>query len=124
MFVLAAALLSLTSVPTPSAVRIVPAMRDSRPIGFKVSSLGPNTIWHHLGLVDGDIIKTINGLDITAPDKGLTIYSTIINSPRVEVRFERAGKELTLFTSMPHDLQLLDQLRRIAFADPHDRALL
>ncbi len=76
--------------------RIVPAFERGIPIGFKLFSIRPGSVWSHVGLQNGDVIERINGLDLTSPEKAMTVYSTLRCARRFEVEVRRRGEPLSL----------------------------
>lgn len=83
-------------VETAMQARIVPHFRDGIAAGFKLFSIRPGSIYDVLHIQNGDVIKTVNGLDLTSPEKALIIYSTLKQATRFEIELERAGQPLTL----------------------------
>lgn len=84
--------------PTEAArgARVVPTIKDGKPIGFKLYAIRPSSIYAHLGLRNGDTVKTINGYELTSPDKALDAYSKLRGATAVQLGLERRGKPLTL----------------------------
>ncbi len=77
-------------------IRIVPHFRDGKPDGFKVFNIRPNSFFMKLGMVNGDIIKRVNGLDITGPEQALQMYQQLRQESRITLDLERFSKNLTL----------------------------
>src|SRR6185295_15216111 len=46
--------------------RVVPAMKNGRPAGFKLYAIRPNSIYGALGINNGDTVKSINGFELTS----------------------------------------------------------
>lgn len=69
--------------------RIVPARGES---GFKVFSIRKNSLYKKIGLKNGDIIKNINGIDISSPDKALEAYQRLRNADKISLNIVRGGK--------------------------------
>lgn len=49
-----------------------------------------------LGFERNDLVKTVNGFDMTDPDQAVEAYGKMKTARKVQVRIERGGKELTL----------------------------
>jgi general secretion pathway protein C len=77
-------------------VRIVPHFADGKPDGFKVFNIRPNSLFAKLGMVNGDIIRRINGLDITGPEQALQMFQQLREESRIALDMERFRKNLTL----------------------------
>ncbi len=69
--------------------RVVPAFKNGVATGFKLFSIRPNSLYTKIGLVNGDIIKRINGYEINDPAKALEVYAKLKNSTRIEIEGER-----------------------------------
>ena len=78
------------------AARIVPSMTNGVPSGFKLYAIKPSSIFAALGLLDGDMLVSINDIDLTSPEKALTVYSTIKATSVFNVKIVRRGVALTL----------------------------
>ena len=76
--------------------RIVPALRDGRIVGVRVYGVRRGEGIARLGIVDGDVIQRVNGLDIASPDRCLEAYARLRQSDEVVVDLVRRGRRLTL----------------------------
>jgi general secretion pathway protein C len=79
-----------------TSTRIVPAMVDGKPDGFKLYAIRPSSIFSRLGFANGDTVQTINGMDMTSPEKALEIYTRLRTATDFAVRIVRRGEPLTL----------------------------
>jgi len=77
-------------------IRVVPHFADGKPDGFKIFNIRPGSFFASLGMVNGDIIKRVNGLDITGPEQALQMFQQLRDESRVTVDLERFRKNLTL----------------------------
>jgi len=77
-------------------IRVVPHFADGKPDGFKIFNIRPGSLFAQLGMVNGDIIKRVNGLDITGPEQALQMFTQLRDESRVTVDLERFRKNLTL----------------------------
>jgi general secretion pathway protein C len=84
--------------------RIVPSFRDGRALGFRLFAIQPGSIYVEAGLQNGDIIKTVNGFDLTVPEKALEVYSTLKAACRYDIEIERGGQTLHLLCTRRHCL--------------------
>jgi general secretion pathway protein C len=90
--VLRAALLrEAKAEPSAASCRIVPAIRDSMPAGFRVYAIRPNSLYARLGLRNGDLVERINGALLTTPDRALEIYARLREARWIRVDLERRG---------------------------------
>ena len=87
------AVLGNMSVLSRSA-RIVPEVRDGKPAGFRLYSIRPNSPFAKIGLQNGDVISSINGLGLTSPDKALEAYTKLRSANHLSVGVERRGQKV------------------------------
>lgn len=64
--------------------------------GIRLQRSAQTTILGQLGFQKGDLVKTINGFDMTNPDKSMEAYGTLKTAKKVQVVLERDGKPVTL----------------------------
>jgi len=76
--------------------RIVPALRNGRPEGFKIYGIRPTSLFALIGLHNGDLINTINGHRLDSADKALEIYTSLRDARQIEIRLERGGAPLKI----------------------------
>jgi len=74
--------------------RVVPEIRDGRARGFRLYSLRPDDPWWRLGLRNGDVLISINEMEITSPIEALEVYQRLKFATELVVRFERQGLSL------------------------------
>jgi general secretion pathway protein C len=78
------------------SARIVPAVKDGQPNGFRLYAIKPGSPYAKIGLHNGDTIHAINGHEITTPDKALEVYSKVRNASHISVSLTRRGESRTL----------------------------
>lgn len=76
--------------------RVVPAVKDGKPTGFKLYAIRPSSIYAKLGFANGDTIKTVNGFELTSADKALEVYTKLREASSLEIELDRRGKPVTL----------------------------
>ncbi|MBX3156359.1 MAG: hypothetical protein KF773_10200 [Deltaproteobacteria bacterium] len=76
--------------------RVVPSMKNGKPNGMKLYAIRPTSGWAHVGFHNGDTVHSVNGHDLTSPDKALEMYSSIRASDDFRVEITRRGKPVTL----------------------------
>lgn len=76
--------------------RVVPAMKNGAPEGFKLYAIRPSSPYARLGLQNGDTIKAINGHALTSVDKALEVYTKLRDAKTLEVELIRRGDPVTL----------------------------
>jgi len=76
--------------------RIVPAVKNGKPDGFKLYAIRPSSVYAKLGLTNGDTLQAINGFEMTSADKALEVYTKLREATSLEVEVTRRGKPVTL----------------------------
>jgi general secretion pathway protein C len=76
--------------------RVVPAVKNGQPDGFKLYAIRPSSVYAKLGLTNGDTLQSINGFELTSADKALEVYTKLREATQLEVQVTRRGKPLTL----------------------------
>jgi len=79
-----------------SAARVVPALVDGEPAGFKLYAVQPRSWLDRLGVRNGDLLQSVNGYELTSPAQALLAYTSLRNESRFTVRIVRHGEPLTL----------------------------
>lgn len=75
--------------------RVIPHYRGGKPQGFKIVGVRPGSLYSHIGLRSGDVIKGVNDDAITSPNKALELYEKLKNEDAVSVEIERRGRKIT-----------------------------
>lgn len=76
--------------------RVVPSVKDGKPNGFKLYAIRPSSVFAKIGLRNGDTIHTVNGFDLTTPDKALEVYTKVREASNLTVTVTRRGQPVTL----------------------------
>ena len=76
--------------------RVIPHEEDGRVVGVKLYGIRRSSLLGRLGLQNGDMLRTINGFDMTSPDSALEAYARLRNSNNISVSLSRRGKPLTV----------------------------
>jgi general secretion pathway protein C len=77
------------------SARIVPDVRNGKPHGLRLVALRPNGPLAKIGLQKGDVIMSINGLDMTSPENAHTLYGKLKSANQVALGLERGGKKVS-----------------------------
>ena len=80
---------------SPRAARIVPETRDGKSAGFRLFSVRPDGPFAKIGLLNGDVVSAINGLEMTSPDQALLAYTKLKTANHLSVAIERNGQKIT-----------------------------
>jgi general secretion pathway protein C len=76
--------------------RIVPSVKDGEANGFKLYAIRPNSVYAKLGMRNGDTISSVNGFDLSSPDRALEVYTKVREASNLSVSVIRRGKPMTL----------------------------
>jgi general secretion pathway protein C len=79
--------------------RVVPQLRDGKPIGFRLHGIrGP---FAAIGLEPGDVLLEVNGTPLQTPDAALAAYAKLRTASHVWLAIERNGRR----TRMDYDIR-------------------
>jgi general secretion pathway protein C len=76
--------------------RIVPSVKNGKANGFKLYAIRPNSVYAKIGLRNGDTLHSINGFELSSPDKALEVYTKVKEASNLSVSVTRRGKPLNL----------------------------
>jgi general secretion pathway protein C len=79
-----------------TSVRAMPAIKDGRPSGFRLDAIRPGSIFAHLQLENGDVLKAVNGAELSTPDAALSLYTKLRSASHLSLVVERGGATQTL----------------------------
>jgi len=82
-------------------VRIRPYFRQGKPEGLIVSQIQADSIFNKLGLMNGDIIGSVNGKQMSSPEEAFQLYNSLNEGSQVSIEITRRGQK-KLFT---YDIQ-------------------
>mgnify|MGYP001158820546 CR=1 FL=1 len=75
--------------------RIVPSQKDGETRGYKLYGIRRGTLPKLLGFKNGDMLKSVNGEDLTSIDKAMGLYTKLRRASNLTVEIERKGKTVT-----------------------------
>ncbi len=78
------------------SARIVPEREGDKVVGIRLFGIRKGTLLSHLGLQNGDRLHTINGFEITDPQKALEAYGRLRTADQLKVSITRKGKPMTI----------------------------
>jgi general secretion pathway protein C len=77
-------------------IRPTPYLVDGQPAGYRVYPGRNKRQFAALGLRPGDLIKDINGQELTDPTQAMQIFETLGTTDQVTVTIERNGQDESL----------------------------
>lgn len=83
-----------------NGARVVPAVANGKPAGFKLYAIRPSSVYARIGLLNGDTITAINGFELDSADKALAVYVKLRETTALEIAGVRQGQPLALFLSI------------------------
>jgi general secretion pathway protein C len=78
------------------SARIIPHEEDGRVVGVKLYGIRRNSLLGTLGLQNGDMLRTLNGFDMTSPDKALEAYARLQTASNITLSAVRRGQPLNV----------------------------
>jgi general secretion pathway protein C len=81
--------------PLSRSARPVPEMRDGKMAGFRLFAVHSDGPVAMIGLMHGDVISAINGLEITNPDKVIEAFGKLRSASHLSLQLERRGQRIT-----------------------------
>jgi len=74
------------------AARIIPYEENGRVIGVKVYGIRRSSLLGKLGVQNGDVLRTINGFDLSSPDSALEAYTKLREMDQFTIAMVRRGQ--------------------------------
>ncbi len=76
--------------------RVVPAMRNGQPDGFKLYAIRPVSLFSKLGFQNGDTIHAVNGHELASADDALEVYTKLRDATSLTFDITRRGTPVEL----------------------------
>jgi general secretion pathway protein C len=78
------------------AARVIPYEENGRTVGVKVYGIRRNSLLGKLGIQNGDVLRTINGFDLSSPDSALEAYTKLREMDQFNIAMIRRGQPRTM----------------------------
>lgn len=78
------------------SARVVPHQQNGQTVGVKLYGIRRKSVLGHLGLQNGDLLRTINGFNMASPDSALEAYTKLRSASNLSVSVTRRGRDMTL----------------------------
>lgn len=78
------------------SARIVPHEENGQVVGVKLYGIRRNSLLGKLGLQNGDLLRTINGFNMSSPDTALEAYAKLRTASNLSVAVVRRGRPMTV----------------------------
>jgi general secretion pathway protein C len=79
-----------------SSARVVPHEENGQVVGVKLYGIRRNSLLGKLGLQNGDLLRTINGFEMSSPDTALEAYSRLRTASNLAVAVVRRGQAINV----------------------------
>lgn len=76
-----------------SQARAVPYFRDGQSIGMRLFAIRQDSLYQKLGLMNGDILLSVNGSSLSDPTQALKLFEQLKTERSIKVNVERGGVE-------------------------------
>ncbi|MBM4360311.1 MAG: general secretion pathway protein GspC, partial [Deltaproteobacteria bacterium] len=76
--------------------RIVPDKQGDKVMGIRLFGIRSGTLLSTLGLKNGDRLESINGFDMSDPQKALEAYGRLRTADALKVKLNRGGSPLNI----------------------------
>lgn len=77
-------------------IRATPNLQNGKPNGFALSEIEPGSVFDEMGLQEGDVLKNVDGQQVTDPAQAMQMLNLLHNRSRINVQVLREGKPVTL----------------------------
>ena len=77
-------------------VRVRPYFRRGKSEGLIVSQIQTGSVFANLGLMNGDIISSVNGKQMSSPEEAFGFYNSLKSGGEVSIEITRRGKKKML----------------------------
>jgi len=75
-----------------SQARVIPHFLDGKSDGFVITDIVPGSLYGQVGLQNGDIIRKVNGQQVTSAEQAMAMYQALQNAPSIDLELMRAGQ--------------------------------
>jgi general secretion pathway protein C len=76
--------------------RVIPHEEGGQVVGVKLYGIRRSSLLGRLGVQNGDMVRTINGFDMTSPDTALQAYARLREADRITINLVRRGQPMTM----------------------------
>ncbi len=76
--------------------RVIPHEENGQVVGVKLYGIRRSSLLGRLGIQNGDMLRTINGYDMSSPDTALEAYARLRSADRITINLQRRGSDMTI----------------------------
>jgi general secretion pathway protein C len=81
--------------PLLTQARVVPHFEAGAINGYKIFAIKPDSLYMKIGLENGDVIQSINGIKVDSPEKALQMFQSLRTERNFNINLSRNGSPLT-----------------------------
>lgn len=81
---------------TLEEARAVPFLVGGQVKGFSLSQIVPNSVYEKLGLKNGDVVSSINGIDLNDAARAIQTLNSLRNETKIDIEILRDGQPVNL----------------------------
>lgn len=78
-----------------SDARLTPIFTAGKPEGFRVTEIKPRGVFDAIGLKNGDILKRVNGYEMTTPERAIQVLTALKGQRSIDLDVVRAGQRMS-----------------------------
>lgn len=93
----------LASYTIVAPARIVPAKEKGQPIGFKVFSIQPLSVYEKIGLENGDVVLRVNDMAITDEASARAAQEKLRGVKKINIDVKRVGQPMRFTYNVTDD---------------------
>jgi len=86
----------LASASLMAGARVVPAVKDGKPNGFKLYAIRPSSVYARVGFANGDTVHAVNGRSLATAEVAIESFGTLRRASTFTIDLTRRGAEVTL----------------------------
>lgn len=87
--------------PLLTQARVIPNLTgDGKINGYRIIAIKEGSLYEKIGLKDGDIIYSINGINVDNPERALQLFQQLRSETEFQIEIERSGEHRTLSYSL------------------------
>jgi len=76
--------------------RAIPHQMNGKPDGFLIQEIVPGSLYARAGLLNGDIIRKVNGRPVIEPEEGIKLFQSLKNASSIDLEIVRNGSVRTI----------------------------
>jgi len=79
-----------------SQIRVIPNVVDGKSVGYRVFGIETSSVFSHLGLRNGDVLRSVNAVALTDPGTALGVLRDLRRERRITLDIYRRQRPQTL----------------------------